>query len=206
MTASKDSTVNRAGAGDRIKSGVLVMASLIAVMWVLEIVDSLFLDQGLNAYGVHPRTIDGLWGILLAPFLHGGFSHLSANTAPFAVLGLLLYLRGIGDFLGATAIITVLGGLAVWTVGAGNSVHIGASGLIFGYLGFLLLAGFFERSLRGLLVAVLVGFLYGGVLYGVLPGQPGVSWEGHLFGFLAGVAAARLIARRRPARRSPPGA
>jgi membrane associated rhomboid family serine protease len=180
----------------RLAQAILLLGAIVGVLWALEILDWLFFDQGLDRYGIVPRSVDGLWGIAASPFLHGGFGHLAANTPPLFVLGILVFLRGARDFALGTLSIAALGGLAVWTIAADHTVHIGASGVIFGYLGLLLGAGIFERSLRSILVAVVVGLAYGGVLLGVLPGQPGISWEGHLFGFLAGCLAARMLARR----------
>ncbi|NEO65782.1 MAG: rhomboid family intramembrane serine protease, partial [Moorea sp. SIO4G2] len=106
-------------------------------------------------------------------------------------------LQETSDFFVVTTITMLVGGLGVWLLGAPNSVHIGASVLIFGYLGFLLFRGFFERNLPSIFLSILVGFLYGGLVWGVLPSQPHVSWQGHLFGFIGGILAARLLARRK---------
>jgi membrane associated rhomboid family serine protease len=176
-------------------SPVKILLGIVAVLWGLEIVDTLLLGGSLDGLGLRPRTLGGLWGLVTAPFLHAGFGHLASNTAPFLVLGALMLMRGVSDFVGATIVITLLGGLGVWIFGR-SATHIGASGLIFGYLGFLLLVGFLERSILGILVSVGVGVVYGGMLWGVLPQRPCVSWEGHLFGFLAGVFAAKLMSRR----------
>jgi membrane associated rhomboid family serine protease len=172
--------------------GIVVLMALVAFAWVLELGD-IVLGQPLNRLGIHPRTLSGLWGILLAPFLHGGLTHLMANTIPFLVLGFLVMLRGLGTFVGVSLMVMVLGGFAVWLLAPSNSIHIGASGLIFGYIGYLLARGYFERGLGSIVVAVLVALLYGGALWGVLPGQPGISWQGHLFGFLSGVVAAFVL-------------
>lgn len=182
--------------GATLLSRVLNVGVLLGIFWALEIIDHLIFDQGLNQYGIRPRDMDGLIGIFLSPFLHGDFGHLSANSLPFLVLGVLVALRGNVQFWLTTGFITVAGGLLVWLTAGGNSVHIGASGVIFGYLGFLLFAGIFERSVTGILVAVGVGVAYGGLIWGVLPGTPGVSWQGHLFGFLAGIAAAKIVTDR----------
>ncbi|MFT5430557.1 MAG: membrane associated rhomboid family serine protease, partial [Myxococcota bacterium] len=147
-------------------------------------------------HGIVPRSVSGLTGILFAPWLHGDFAHLTANTVPFAVLGLLIMLRGPKVFLGVSVFITIVGGGAVWLI-ARSANHIGASGVVFGYLGFLVAVGIVERRLTSILASALVGFAYGGLIWGVLPNQPGVSWESHLFGALAGVAAARVFARRK---------
>jgi membrane associated rhomboid family serine protease len=164
-------------------------------LWTVELVDRLVLGGALDYFGIHPRSLGGLWGILFAPFLHGSFAHLAANTVPLLVLGWLVMLRENWEFYVVTALSALVGGLGVWLLGAPNSVHIGASGVVFGLLGFLLLRGYFERSFPSVFLSLVVGFFYGGVLWGVLPGQPGISWEAHLFGFLGGVIAARLLAR-----------
>lgn len=175
--------------------GVLVLMALVALAWVMELVDVVTMRCCLDAYGIVPRTLSGLWGILFAPVLHGGFAHLLANTVPFLTLGFLVMVRGLGTFVGVSLLVILLGGLGVWIFGA-RGYHIGASGLIFGYIGYLLARGYFERSFGSLAVAVIVAVLYGGALWGVLPGQRGISWEGHLFGFLAGVATAGLLKAR----------
>lgn len=181
---------------DDIKTQVLVLGALIGLMWVVGIANLLAFGGALNANGIRPRTETGLWGILFAPFLHANVAHLMANTVPCLVLGGLILVRGLRDFVWATAVAALVGGLGVWLIGGPNTVHIGASGLVFGYLGYLVLRGYWERSLTAIAVAVVAGVLYGGVLWGVLPLTRGVSWEGHLFGFVGGAAAAS--AHRRP--------
>jgi membrane associated rhomboid family serine protease len=176
--------------------GIVVLMALVAAAWIVELGDSLVPGHWLDSHGIQPRTVSGLWGILFAPMLHGSFAHLMANTVPFLILGFLVMLRGLGTFIVVSLLVIVLGGFAVWLLAPGNTIHIGASGLIFGYLGYLLARGYFERSLGSLAIALLVGVLYGGALWGVLPGQIGISWQGHLFGFLSGVATAGLLRAR----------
>lgn len=147
-------------------------------------------------YGIIPRTVVGLRGILFAPFLHGSVSHLVANTIPFVLLGWLVMLKGARTFIGVTLASMLGSGLAAWLLGAPGSVHIGASGVIFGYLGFLMLNGWFTRSLGNIALSIGITALWGGVVFGVLPGQPGISWQAHLGGFLGGIWAARAVARR----------
>lgn len=166
----------------------------VALLWLLEGLDSLLLGS-FDAFGIRPRRTDGLIGIPLAPFLHGGFPHLIANTLGLVPLGFLVSARRFWHLPFVTVFVTLGAGLLVWFFGA-PSVHIGASGVVFGYLGFLLLAGWFERSLGAVVLSVVVGLAFGGALAGMLPGQPGVSWESHLFGFLAGALAARVVAKR----------
>jgi membrane associated rhomboid family serine protease len=176
------------------------MLAFTALLWGIEAYDQVT-GQWLDADGIVPRSVDGLDGILWAPLLHGGWAHLIANTLPFLIFGFLVMAHGIGRFVAVTAVIWLLGGLGVWLTGAPGTVHIGMSGVIFGWLTYLLVRGFFARSGTQILLAVVLFFLWGGILLGVLPGQPGVSWQGHLFGALAGVLAAWLVAR--PARRAP---
>jgi membrane associated rhomboid family serine protease len=174
------------------------MVVFLAVLWLVEIVDVLFLDHELERQGIQPRSWGGLDGILLAPFLHDDFAHLISNTVPLAVLGALVLLHEIPRWFQVTAVVIVVGGLATWLL-ARSATHIGASGVVFGYLGFLLAAGFFERSLRAVTLGVATGLAYGGLLWGVLPTRPGISWESHLFGLLAGGLAAWWLLPRRVA-------
>src|SRR6266849_5049486 len=177
---------------------VLILFACVAAAWSVELVDRVAYGGSLERFGIHPRDVPGLWGILVAPLLHVGWVHLLANTGPFVVLGWLVMLRRISDFLVVTALAMLIGGLGVWLFGAPNSIHVGASGLIFGYLGYLLARGYFERSMWAVLLGLAASLLYGGVLWGVLPGQTGISWEGHLFGFIGGIIAARVLVSRRP--------
>jgi membrane associated rhomboid family serine protease len=180
-----------------VKAQLVILLGFVVLIWVLELIDLLLFRGALDALGVRPRTPGGLWGILFAPFLHGGLAHLLANTLPFLTLGWLVMLRRTSDFFVVTALAMLCGGFGVWLVGRPNTVHIGASSLVFGYLGYLLLRGYFERSVVSILLSIFVGVLYGGALGGLLPTQPGVSWQGHLFGFAGGVGAARALTRRK---------
>lgn len=167
---------------------------LAALMWVSELIDTM-LGGFLDRFGIRPRDVDGLPGILTAPFLHGGFAHLIANTGTFVILGILIAVIT-RHFWAVTLGVTILGGLGVWLFGATNSVHIGASGVVYGYTAFLVVYGFVARRAVAVLVALAVFFLYGGIVWGVLPGQDGISWEGHLFGAAAGVFMAVALGRR----------
>jgi membrane associated rhomboid family serine protease len=181
------------------------MFFFLAVLWLIEAADQFVFGGALDQDGIEPRQVDGLAGIIWAPLLHAGWAHLIANSLPFFILGFLVLAGGFGQFLAVTALIWLLGGFLTWLTG-GFGVTIGASGVIFGWLAFLLFRGFFARSGRQIALAVVLLLLYGGVLWGILPGTPGVSWQAHLFGALSGVLAARLVASadRRTARRSPP--
>lgn len=173
----------------------IVAGAFVALLWILEIVDTAA-DHRLDAYGVRPRTDEGLVGVVLAPALHFGFEHLISNTVPVLVLGFLALASGIVRGLLATAVIWVVAGLGVWLVGDAYSIHAGASSLIFGWITFLAVRGFINRDWRQVAIGIVVLLVYGSVLWGVLPGQTGVSWEGHLFGALGGVVAASVVGRR----------
>jgi membrane associated rhomboid family serine protease len=168
---------------------------------VVEVVD-VAASHRLDGWGIRPRSGEGLLGILAAPLLHGGWDHLGANTVPALVLGFLTLATGLARGLAATAIIWLVGGLAVWAVAGGSSVHIGASGLVFGWITYLVVQGFVDRKPWEIVIGLAVLVVYGGVLWGVLPGQPGISWQGHLFGAVAGVAAAVALSERRASRSS----
>ncbi len=173
----------------------LILRNFIAAMWAAELIDQFLLGGRLDFFGIHPRRLVGLIGIPLCPFLHGGFGHLIANTLSFFALGWLVMWRRTGDFAVVTGYGILIGGLGIWVFGKSGSVHVGASGVIFTYLGFLLFRGFYEKRFSSILFSLFVGLLYGGMLWGILPGQSGVSWEGHLFGFIGGVMAAKKLAR-----------
>ena len=188
--------------GRELKLHGLTLGLLVAVLWAGVIVD-VFLRGMLDTLGIRPREPAGLIGIPLAPVLHAGFPHLIANTVPLIVLGWFVLLRETWHFFAVSVVVVLLGGLGVWLFGHGGSVHLGASGLVFGWLGYLLLGGWFERRVSTIAGSIVVGLLYGGLVWGALPGTPGVSWESHLFGFLAGGLMAWALARRekpRPAR------
>lgn len=173
------------------------MIGPVALLWVFELIDELVLPRpGFDVYGIRPRTLIGLRGILLAPFLHANLAHLAANTLPLVVLATLILTRGVRELLRVSIGVALLGGFGVWLLGAPNTVHLGASGVVFGYLGYLLTVGWFERNVLWFAIGVAIASLYGSVMLGVLPGTPGVSWESHLFGFVAGVLMARARARR----------
>lgn len=173
---------------------VLLLVTLVAILWAIEIVDQLIFGGRLDGFGIQPRTWRGLGQILIAPWLHVGFGHLVANTVPLVVLGWLVMLRRMRDFVVVALVSALVSGLGIWLFGGARTIHLGASGVIFGLLGALLARAYFERSWAALGLALIAGFLYGGMLWGVLPGAPGVSWLGHFFGFAGGVLAARLLA------------
>ena len=190
------SSINLMSQGSRqeIKTQAIILATFVAIFWLLEILDQFVFRGSLDIFGIIPHQVIGLRGILFAPFLHGDFPHLIANTVPFLILGWLVMLQETSDFCIVTGLTMLVGGFGVWLFASPGSIHIGASILIFGYLGFLLLRGYFQRNIPSILLSILVFLLYGGTIWGVLPSRPGISWQGHLFGFLGGVLAAKLIA------------
>jgi membrane associated rhomboid family serine protease len=182
-----------ATAGRRVKIQAVVIGGFLGLIWLVSSLNLVLFGGTLSHYGIRPRLWEGLWGVLWMPFLHGSFSHLLANSVPFAVLGWLVILRRTSDYFIVTAVALVVSGVGVWLTGPWLSVHIGASGLVFGYFGFIMLRGYFERSLYAVLLAVLVFLIYGSLIWGVLPQQNGISWQAHLFGFFGGALAARLL-------------
>jgi membrane associated rhomboid family serine protease len=171
-----------------------LLVTIVAILWLVEIIDQLLWRGNLDGLGIRPRTWNGLGQILVAPWLHVGFGHLIANTLPLVVLGWLVMLRHMRDFVVVVLVSALVSGLGIWLFGGASTVHLGASGVIFGLFGALLARAYFERSWAALGLATVATLLYGGMIWGVLPGAEGVSWLGHLFGFIGGVLAARLIA------------
>lgn len=181
----------------------VTMAVFTFMLYVIEVVD-LSTDHLLDREGgIISRNVDHLDGVLFSPLLHASWDHLMANTVPFLIFGFLAMAGGARQFIAVTATIWLLGGLGVWLLGPSDVSTIGASGVIFGWLVFLLVRGFFARSAKQILLAAVVFFFWGGVLWGVLPSSPRVSWQAHLFGALAGLFAAWMVARadRRRVRR-----
>jgi len=178
----------------RLVAPALPVLWMIGIMWVVEVANAL-LDHRLSGYGIFPRTAQGLIGIPLAPFLHGSLTHVASNTVPLLVLGTMIGFGGRGRLAAATIVATLLGGVGVWIFGR-SAYHVGASILVFGYFGFIVAAALYERSVVSIVVAALTLVIYSGLVWGVLPHSPGVSWEGHLFGLLGGVAAAWMLAKK----------
>ena len=173
--------------------GLIIMA--VAAMWVIEAVDTVLLDDWLQSGGIHPRKADGLDGIVWAPMLHSDFGHVFSNSVPLLVMGGVVSVRGLRYWAAITGTAVLAGGFFTWLL-AGGTNHVGASGVVFGYFGALLSAAWYERKPAALGGALLAIFLYSGLVVGFVP-QPGLSWEGHLFGFLAGALAAKVLAEPR---------
>jgi membrane associated rhomboid family serine protease len=186
--------VKEAKRSDR-EAGLLLVAGMAAVMWVLEVIDHVA-NTNLDSNGIHPHDVDGLPGIAFAPFLHAGWGHLIGNTIPFLLLGGMIALSGLARVAATTAIVALVGGLGVWLFAASGSDHIGASGIVFGYATYLIARGLFSRNLFHLVVGAVVIAVYGStLLFGLAP-RDGISWQGHLFGGIGGIVAARVLDRR----------
>jgi membrane associated rhomboid family serine protease len=185
-----DPELERPRLGD-VTAGLVVVAMMLAVMWAVEIVD-LIPGTPFDRWGIRPRSVRGVFGIPAAPFLHVSFGHLIANTIPFLVLGGAIALGEVRHFVEVTVIVGIVSGLGVWLFGAGNSIHLGASGLVFGYLAYLVSRGVIARNVWWVLGGLLVLGFYGWMIWGLLP-TPRVSWLGHLFGAVGGVLAAWVL-------------
>lgn len=186
-------------------AGIQLVLGMVALMWVMEVVDTID-NHGLDQYGIEPRDVEGLRGVVASPFLHAGFDHLVSNTVPFVVLGLLIALGGAIRVLLVTGIVMLVGGLGTWVFAPENTLHIGASGVVFGYATYLISRGVFDKSLLELAIGALIVAVWGGALLtGLLP-REGISWQGHLFGAIGGIVAARVLAARpHPAASPRPG-
>ncbi|WP_199442506.1 rhomboid family intramembrane serine protease [Umezawaea beigongshangensis] len=172
---------------------LVVVAGFVALLYAVEALDVLT-GHSLDDDGVVPRDFSQWDNLAWYPLLHGDWGRLTGNAGPLLVLGFLASSGGAKQFFQVTAVIWLTSGLGIWLVGS-PAVHIGASGLVFGFLSFLLVRGIFARGVLQIAIAVVVLGVYGYALWGVLPGQPGISWEGHLFGAIGGVLAAWGVAR-----------
>lgn len=179
--------------GQTLRTQAIILGGFIIFIWVLEAFDWV-LGGTLDQFGIAPRQASGLWGIGAAPLLHVGFAHVAANTIPFLVLGWFVLLRGVKTFMLVTLITLLVSGFGTWLIAPSASIHLGASGLVFGYFGYLLLRGYFERSWEAIVWSIVVALLYGGMMIGLFPQSAGISWQMHLFGFIGGGLAAYLLA------------
>ncbi len=187
------------GARERI----VLLNTAVAALWFVELTDWIYFGGALDQYGIEPRTASGLVGVLFAPFLHGNAPHLVGNTLSFWVLGFLCTQRQIGDFWSVALTSAATAGLGAWAFGKPESIHIGVSGVCFGFLGFLMGRGFFERRVAPILLSLTVILLFGGMMVTVLPtaADQGISWESHLFGWLGGLLVAWVVGHQLKARR-----
>lgn len=170
-----------------------VLAYLVLIAWIVSILNFGVLAKSLNHLGIRPRVWSGLWGVLFAPFLHGSWGHLEGNTIAFLTYGGLIMLQNPENFGAVTVTVALTSGLGTWLLGRDRTIHIGASGVTFGYLGFLMFLAFFDRNIPTVLLLIFTAFFYSNRLWGLLPIYQRISWEEHLFGFLGGIFAARYL-------------
>ncbi|MFH8403205.1 rhomboid family intramembrane serine protease [Streptomyces sp. NPDC018019] len=189
---------------ERAKPAAALMLGWVALLWGLEIADAAS-GNALDTFGIQPREPGELADVLPAAFVHFGFDHLAANTLPLLLLGFLAALRsGLGRFAGVVLLIALTSGLGVWLTAPAGSNTAGASGVVFGLFGYLLIRGFIDRKPLDIALGVLVAVVYGSLLWGALPTNSGISWQAHLFGLVGGVLAA-FVFRQRPTAPLPQG-
>jgi membrane associated rhomboid family serine protease len=176
-----------------IKTVINILIISLSLIWGIFIINMLFLHGYLNSFGIHPRTLFGLIGILTAPLLHLNLSHIIGNSIAFLLFATLVLSLDIHRFITVTVFSTVIAGFGTWLIGMQNSNHIGASGIIMGYFGYCISIGFIEKKIFTIIFSIIIILSYGGMIFSVLPFQLGISWEGHLFGFLGGIIAALFI-------------
>ena len=182
---------------DQLSTRVATLGAVAGTMWAVHLLDFLIPGSGSPlGHGIIPRTWIGLQGIPVAPLIHASLQHLAANTIPFLVLGALVLLRGVGEFVFVVLTSTFVAGAGTWLFGAGNAQHIGASGVVFGLFGFLLFRAVYDRRWSSAAIAVIVAVLYGAAMAQSIVPASGISWSGHFFGFAGGIAAARLRGTR----------
>jgi len=169
------------------------MFANLVLLWAIELVNSL-LNHHLVSFGVLPRQFSGLPGVLYATWLHGSIIHLLLNTVPLFVMGLFMLSDGVDQYIKRTLMIALLSGLIVWVIGR-FAYHVGASMIIFGFFGFLVFRALYQRTLSTVLVAILIVFLYGGIIWGIFPQQAYISWEGHLAGLISGILTAKFTVK-----------
>ncbi|MCX4731438.1 rhomboid family intramembrane serine protease [Streptomyces sp. NBC_01363] len=198
MAASSDRSAPAWSAGSRAKTAAKVMLGWVAFLWLLEVVDAAT-GNSLDTFGIEPRRAGELLDVVPASFIHFGFGHVASNSVPLLVFGFLAALSGVRRFAAVAAMIIVVDGLGVWLVSPDGSNTAGASGLVFGLFGYLLVRGFVDRRALDIAAGLVVGAIWGSsILVGLSPANTAVSWQGHLFGLAAGVAAAFVF--RRPTR------
>jgi membrane associated rhomboid family serine protease len=179
----------------RLRKGAIVMAIVLAGLWLIEGIDTIS-NHALDAFGIRPWNLVGLDGIVFAPLLHVSFAHLAANSVPLFVLGTALWASGLRQWIVATATGWITSGILAWLLTPIHYLVIGASGVIFGWITYLIVRGFLSRRWPHIILGLVVAFAYGSVLLGVFPMSTGVSWQGHLGGAIGGILAAWLLFRR----------
>lgn len=176
-----------------LRSGFLFAGGYVVVIWAVHLINAFLFGGQLVFFGIHPLDLSSIWHIVTSPLLHANVEHLISNTVPGAIFSFLIGMSRARVWWEVTAIVVLVGGLGVWLLGGVGTNHIGASGLVYGWLGYLLVRGVFNRSLMQIGLGLILGITYSGLIWGVLPGVPGVSWQAHLFGAVGGVAAGMFI-------------
>ena len=179
----------------KLKLIITIILVFLGLIWAIWLIDNMFQQRLSSSFGVRPRTTSGLIGIIISPFLHGGFNHILNNSLGFVLFASLILLRDIKSFFIVSIIAILFSGLGIWLFGGSDTNHIGASGLIFGYFGYCISTGFFEKKIMIVLFSILIIIGYGSMILGVLPLKQGVSWEGHFFGLLGGIVSAYILAK-----------
>lgn len=182
----------------RVRSAALTAAGFVAVIWLIQFVHAAIGAVVVNTFGLRPNDVGSLPDIVTSPFVHADFAHLMANTVPGALFAFLVSLAGQRVFWVASLIVVALGGFGTWLFGGSGTIHVGASGLVYGWLAFLIVRGFLNRRLGQAALGIVLAVIYGSLIFGVLPGQAGVSWQGHLFGAVGGVVAGAALKDRTP--------
>ncbi|HLJ73438.1 MAG TPA: rhomboid family intramembrane serine protease [Thermoanaerobaculia bacterium] len=184
---------------DTIRTRAVVLSVFVGLMWVVRAIDTLIPGQMSSAgVGVIPRTIGGLYNIPIAPFIHVDWDHLISNTLPLVILGVLILVRGTFEFIFVVFVSAFVSGFGTWLFGEGNAQHVGASGIVFGFFGYLVFRTAFDRKISSAVIALIVAIAYGSAMTWSLIPEESVSWSGHFFGFIGGFAAARLRYPHRP--------
>ncbi len=186
------------------RKALWVMVGFIALIWVVQIPNALGHYALSQEYGIHSLDAEGLLGIVTAPFLHFSWGHIEGNSGPLFIFGFLAAYRGVSKFFGVTALIAVVSGLGAWALSGYGTVTAGASGVVFGYFGYVLVRGAFDRHLIDIVIGLVMALCFAYQFAGLLP-QEGISWQGHGFGFLGGILGGWLFRDRRPASRSAAG-
>lgn len=184
----------------RIRSGLTFAIGYLVVIWAVHIVNVILFGGSLASFGIRPLDFSGIWGIFFAPLLHANWEHLIGNSIPGAVFCFIVGLSGRRAFWEVSTIVMLVAGIGTWLLGGPGTLHIGASGMIYGWLAYLIVRGIFNRSLTQTLTGIILAFAYSGLVWGVLPTDSGVSWQGHLFGALGGILAGMTITSDDPVR------
>ncbi len=177
--------------------GLILLTGIVALMWLLEVINSLDHNALDNSGAIYPRNVDHLWAIFTAPFLHFSFTHLIDNTIPFVFMGVIIALWGATRLALVTLVVIVVGGLGTWLIAPAGTETVGASGVVFGYATYLFARGVFNRNVFEILIGIVVAVVWGGALLASVVPHAGISWQGHVCGAIGGVVAAWLLARPR---------